>query len=235
MNRRVFVKRAGAAILPVAILGPRLLSVSAAVGAIAADHPMISPITSVIYDERYSDCRVFAEALVRGGAVPFALNGNSAKSINGDSASLWYGALWTHPACHGGRVAGFTTYSDFGVSQSCGRELDLKMIYEGRHDCRASATVRHRLRSIPDAHEKTGACFEENASWPRALAHTLCRISPADSHSIGASNAFSNRTAAWAETIARTSRSSDHPGYLMSWLLAPGIRSGQSIQVGLRS
>jgi hypothetical protein len=63
MNRRDFVKRAGAAILPVAILGPRLLSVSAAVGAIAAGHPMISPITCGSWRDRRRSSDDFADNL----------------------------------------------------------------------------------------------------------------------------------------------------------------------------
>jgi hypothetical protein len=238
MNRRDFVKRAGAAILPVAILGPRLSAAIVANGVRATDHSMMSPISAVIYDQRYSDCRTFAEAFVRGGAAPFSVNGSSANSINGDSASLWYGALRTHLACHGGQVAGFTTDSDFGVSQSCGKELNLKLVYEGAHDCRASAIVTHRLRSGADIREVATVFTEGKACWPQRLARIVCVVPRAGSRIFSSMNEFTDRVtrndvanrAKWAAAAVKMPRSSDHPGYLMSWLLAPEIRPSQSMQ-----
>jgi hypothetical protein len=209
VNRRDFVKSAGAVIVPVVILGPRL-------SAIAVARSMSASITAVIYDERYRDCRIFAEALSRQGATAFP--------ANGDSASLWYGALRAQLVRHGGQVAGLTTHSDFGVSQSCGRELDLKMLYQGAHDCRASSSLTHRLRGRVDQRILAAAFTGGNASWPRRLA----RILGPDSGSTASPNEFAAR-ATWEETTVTTSRSSDHPGYLMSWLLAPEIRLSQSI------
>jgi hypothetical protein len=213
VNRRNFVKGASAVIVPVVFLGPRL-------SAIAVARSMSASITAVIYDERYCDCSAFAEALRRQGATAFP--------ANGDSASLWYGALRAQLLRHGGRVAGFTTHSDLGVSQSCGRELQLKMLYQGAHDCRASSSLTHRLRGRVDQQIMAAAFTGGNASWPRRLARILCHIPGPDSGSTASPDDSADR-ATWEETSVTTSRSGDHPGYLTSWLLAPDIRLCQSI------
>ena len=139
MNRRDFLKGAGAAAivpaaLPDAIWGSGRNAAAATATSEPAASLIVPPIAAVIYDERYADCRLFADALIRQGAVAFP--------ANGDSAQLWYGSLRAHLAQHAGRVAGLTTYADFSVSQSCGRELSLATLYEGAHDARRSSTAR---------------------------------------------------------------------------------------------
>ncbi len=229
MNRRDFVKRTGAAIVPVALLGPRLSAWIAANAASASALRMAEPITSVIYDGRYRDCRLFADTLVRQGAIAFPLNGNFGQWVGADSASVWYGHLRAHLTRHGGRVAGLMTYSDSGVSQSCGRELHLKTVYEGAHDCRCSENLSHRLRSGAEAHEIAAAFVGGNARWPQYLACGLCDFSRSDLRGVASLNDFAcggaSNPVAWAEAFAKTSRSDDHPGYLTSWLLAPDVRS----------
>jgi TAT (twin-arginine translocation) pathway signal sequence len=199
MNRRDFLKGAGAAaIVPAAIRG--VLWGSGPVTATAS--PVIPPISAVVYDERYADCRIFADALVRHGAVAF--------EANADSAQLWYGLLRAHLAQHPGRVAGLTTYADFSVSQACGRELNLATLYEGAHDARRSRTkLTHRLRAVDDAREIADAMPSADAPWPESLANALCQLP-------------STRDAALRNVgTATTPRSPDHPGYLASWLLSP--------------
>jgi hypothetical protein len=179
MNRRTFLRSAGAAIasgtiapalLPAAMLDARALGPAAAPGEnLPSRHPLI---TVVIYDERYRDCRLFADALVARGAVAFA--------TRGDSAALWYGPLRAHfarcetAAAHLARnrahqaalIAGFTTEADRHVSLVCGRELALALLYEGAHDSRRPAAghspdrvtmVSHRLRAVSNEAEIAAA------------------------------------------------------------------------------
>jgi hypothetical protein len=191
MNRRTFLRSAGAAIasgtiapalLPAAMLdAPAPAYQAAALGENVA--PNASFISAVIFDERYRDCRLFADALVARGAVAFA--------TRSDSAALWYGPLRAHlaqykavvgdfarheplradfvgdktAAAHlgsnatrdAGIIAGFTTEADRHVSQVCGRELALALLYEGAHDSRGLAAghapdrvtkVAHRCRAV---------------------------------------------------------------------------------------
>jgi hypothetical protein len=204
MNRRDFLKGAGAAaIVPAAIPGAiwRTSAASANATSESAASPTFLPITAVVYDERYADCRLFADALILQGAVAFP--------ANGDSAQLWYGSLRAHLSRHPGRVAGLTTYADFSVSQGCGRELSLVTLYEGAHDARASrSALIHRIRVRGDESEIAAAFTNSALPWPETFANALCRL-PAPSASALRSIA-----------TATTPRSPNHPGYLASWLLA---------------
>jgi hypothetical protein len=208
MNRRDFLKGAGAAaIVPAAIPGAiwRTSPASANAASETASSPILPPITAVVYDERYADCTLFADALTRQGAVAFP--------ANGDSAQLWYGSLHAHLSRRPGRVAGLTTYADFSVSQGCGRELSLATLYEGAHDARASkSALTHRIRVRGDESEIAAAFTNSALPWPESLANALCHLpAPPDS---------ALRTIA----TATTPRSRNHPGYLASWLLDPGNR-----------
>jgi hypothetical protein len=205
MNRRDFLKGAGAAaIVPAAI--PGAIWRSSPATANAAPEPagwrILPPISAVVYDGRYVDCKLFADALIRQGAVAFP--------ANADSAQLWYGLLRTHLAQHAGRVAGLTSYADFSVSQACGRELSLATLYEGEHDARRSRTnLMHRLRVTGGDREIAAAFANAALPWAESLADALCRV-PA-THDSALRNV----------ATATTPRSRNHPGYLASWLLGP--------------
>jgi hypothetical protein len=159
-------------------------------------------ITAVVYDERYTDCALFAAALIRQGAVGFP--------TSGDSAQLWYGLLGAHLAQRPGRVAGLTTYADFSVSQACGRELNLAARYEGAHDGRRLKTnLKHRIGAAGDVSEICGAFSGADVLWPESVANALTRLP--ETRDLAIRNL----------ATATTPRSPDHPGYLASWLLAP--------------
>ena len=200
MNRRDFLKGAGAAIVPAALPGaiwtPAKAAPSAVASARVAQH--VAPIAAVVFDERYPDCRIFAETLSRRGAKAFA--------TNRDAVQLWYGPLRAYLAQHSGRVAGLTTYADFSVSQACGRELKLTQIHEGEHDARRSrAELTHRLRTVADDGQ-VAAAFG-GISWAARLADALGRL---PSPPVGPARLVT----------ASTPRSEGHPGYLNSWLLS---------------
>ena len=161
--------------------------------------PRISRIAAVVYDERYSDCRAFASVLVRRGATPFP--------VSGDCGRLWHGALRAHLLRNRGKVAGLTTDSDFVVSRAYGRELGLRLVYEGAHDSRGSSEVTHRLRRTAYQREIVANLGGDRASWAEMLAQSLLRL---PSHDSAASFG--------APALLKTPRSSDHPGYLTSWL-----------------
>ena len=197
VNRRDLLKRAGAAIIPAAILGPRL----AAMG--IPRQPGTSRIAAVVYDERYSDCRSFADILVRQGATAFA--------VNGDCGGLWHRTL-RDALARWGSVAGLTMDSDFVVSRACGREVSLGVAYEGAHDGRGSSYITHQLQSRAYQHEIAAALGSDHASWAEALAHSLVRAMARDGAAIFR-----------GPVSLQTPRSSGHPGYLTSWLLEKSV------------
>lgn len=208
MRRRDFLKNAGAAIVPAALpaalwgsASPALKDESTRVGAGAVVREYI-PITAVIYDERYADCRAFAEALERHGAKAFA--------TNQDAVQLWYGPLRTHLEKNPGRVAGLATYADFSSSVSCGRELAYVIRFEAHHDARRQhAIVSHHFQIHAGDREIAAAISTEN--WASQLAEALSRF---------AAPPFISKVEVARFATATSPRSSDHPGCLSSWLLA---------------
>ena len=78
---------------------------------------------TVIYDERYTDARAFADYLRTHGAATLP--------TRGDATRLWYGGARPRD---GGTIAGLTTWSDLVIARSRGRELGLRLVFEGRHD-----------------------------------------------------------------------------------------------------
>jgi hypothetical protein len=195
MKRREFLK--SVAVVPASLAAAHW---SAETVADAVQTPRISV---VLYDQRYTDCRTFADLLAREGAVAF--------SSGGDAVSVWYGALRRHVAHYGGCVAGMTADSDLAASRACGREVGLKLLYEGSHDCRTSHRLIHRLRGNGIEREVYAALLHDEAPWPFAIADALSRP-PLPTRVMNA--------IAGAPVIT-TPDSAGHPGYLTSWLLAP--------------
>jgi hypothetical protein len=188
------LKRAGAAIIPAAILGSRLPAMD------ISRRPGLLRIAAVVYNERYSDCRSFADILVRSGVTPFP--------VNGDCGRLWHSALREHLAQNRGGVAGLTTDSDSVVSRMCGRELGFGAAHEGAHDGRGSNDLTHRLQSSAYQHEIAAALRNDGASWAESLAQSLLRAPLHDG------------AATFRGPVSlKTPRSFDHPGYLTSWFL----------------
>ena len=196
MKRREFLK--GAAIVPATVAAAQWSAVAESFGA----RP--SRVTAAVYDERYADCRTFAETLAGQGAV-------TTFRTSGDAGRVWYGALRAHLARYGGSVAGMTTDCDLGVSRVCGRELGMRIAYEGSHDGRASDCLKHRLCGGGDANEVYAALLRDDAPWAESIARVLGRP-PLTERIIDA--------IARVPTVA-TAPSAGHPGYLTSWLLQP--------------
>lgn len=196
MDRRKFLRDAG-------VLTVSAAALAASATATSAFEPGRPPINAVLFDRRYSACREFAGALAREGAKAF--------DVQPDVAVLWYGPLRDHLAARGGCVAGLTTFADFAVSQSFGRDYQLSLRHEGAHDGRGSNIVTHRLRAAEILDGIAAALRTADSEWAEALAAALMR-----SKSIASDGR-------WRRSIAQTSGAGEHPGFLQSWLLVPMV------------
>jgi hypothetical protein len=190
MRRRDFLK--GVAVVPASVAAARWPRVSGT---------QTLRISAVVYDERYADCRMFADLLERQGATPFP--------TSGDAVSVWYGALRNHMVLYGGSLAGITTDSDLTASRECARELGLRLVYEGSHDCRALGRLIHRLRGKGVEEEVYAELLRDDKPWPKAIADTLGRKELA----VQVIQALAGTP------LVATHQSAGHPGYLTSWLL----------------
>lgn len=176
------------------------VAAGAAVGLIsvpaqAADGLQMSRLP-VVFDPRYSDARVFSQAFRNLGASVFA-----AGSV--DVVGLWRTQL---RAAHPRAIAGLTTHSDLEIVQACAAEIGLKLKCEIFHDCRGRSTVQHRIvrggsgrliRELGDA----------GAAWPAAVARAMSAPVASDLSQIRVPELHAPKAA-------------DHPGTLVSWLLA---------------
>ena len=150
----------------------------------------------VFFDGRYGDCRRFAAAF--GMCERF--------DTAHDVAHLWYSQLRDRARRETLRIAGLTTHSDLFILERCAAEAKLELRFETFHDCRGTSTITHSLgkgcgRSAAHALRLAGT------EWPTALAQVIAANLDHDSF-------------APLRLTTTAARAADHPGTLVSWLIA---------------
>lgn len=169
------------------------IAAAAATGIPAAYAATLLP-TVVFFDPRYSDSRRFAEPLVALGAAAISTEADLVLQWSTRFAS-------TQPL----RLAGLTTHSDRLIIEHCAHDARLRMRAEIFHDCRGATTVTHVLHQCGE--DLTLALGTSGTDWPVAVAHSLAY--PQES---------ARRSPVRLAT--RAARAADHPGTLVSWLIA---------------
>jgi hypothetical protein len=150
---------------------------------------------SVIFDPRYSDARAFSQTFHELGASTFAVGPV-------DVVALWRSQLL---ALRPRAIVGLTTHSDLELVRGCANEIGLKLQCEIFHDSRGRSTVEHRITRGGSAALIRGLAASGTA-WPAALASVM-----------------SEGSSEWASKPApllSAPKAADHPGTLVSWLLA---------------
>jgi hypothetical protein len=195
--RRDVVKATGALATVAAFMAP----LSKAFGKAPAAPAAPALIKAVLVDPRYADSRAFADTLAAQGARVF--------SVEDDLGHLWRGELGALYAAGGVRVAGLTQHSDLFLSLSLARETGAKAAcgFEGWHDCRGSATLRHSVEGGAGARGLAAELDAVGEDWATALA---ARVSGA---------AAAGRPTVVEASTAGGARSADHPGTLISWVI----------------
>jgi hypothetical protein len=180
-------------------------------GSLASTQHCAPAFDAVVFNERYSDARAFAQALAAAG-VP-------ALAMAGDAGALWHGALGKCMAGGYRRLAGVGTSMDLLILESLGRDAGLKVRFLAQHDCRGSRTLTH---SIAGENAAWASLADELAAldWPVRLAVALPRLA----EQACAGQAVSVATATGLRVATAVERSQDHPGMLFSWIL--GDRAG---------
>jgi hypothetical protein len=161
---------------------------------------------AVVFNERYSDARAFAQALAALGVPRLAMAG--------DAGTLWHGALGKGAAGGRRRLAGVGTSMDLLILESLGREAGLKLRFLAQHDSRGSRSLTHSIAGDNAAY--AGLAGELGKSdWAARLAAALPRLAD---HACGGA-AVSIATAAGLRVVTDVEHSQDHPGMLFSWIL----------------
>ena len=193
MNKREFLGSAGALGALTLVGGP--LAAPAELGAVSA-----VPLAAVIFDERYSDARNFAQALRGRGARPLA--------TQLDVSRLWTNELDALAGTTAGALAGFTPYSDLLLMADWGASRSLRVRYLGMHDSRASAVLRHRLRLMAGSDGRFQGLDWHQDGWAAMLARHL------------ADSAFEGPRKCSLSLTTRQRPGADFPGTLVSWVIA---------------
>ena len=145
---------------------------------------------AVVFNERYSDARLFAQTL---GAQGVAL-----MPIAGDAGTLWYAALREQVVRGRGCLVGMGTPMDLMILECLGREANLQMRLRAQHDARGRKTLTHSI----SGNDGPSLAVDLGASdWPARLATALPHV-------------------ARGVVTTQMERSADHPGMLISWVLA---------------
>lgn len=167
--------------------------------------PTRSSFDLVVFNDRYSDARAFAQALGERGVPTVAMAG--------DAGTLWHRTLAKSMTGERRRFAGIGTSMDLLIFESLGREAGLRMRCAAQHDCRGSRTLthvipaKHTYASHPTlTHELSGP------DWPVRLASLFTDVAQRDPVPVSAKNVAELRI------VTTTERSDDHPGVLFSWI-----------------
>jgi hypothetical protein len=199
MKKRDFLKAAGG--LTVAAVLP------APFQGPALAHTLGRKPTAAIYDGRYAEARDFAGAMKRLGSPAF--------DARKDPAVLWYDLAGRSIVnLEKSIIAGLTTGSDLLVFQELAKERGLALTYRGIHDGRSRQHLQHII-GLPEGRSRaTTALSRAGRRWPVMLADILN------------SGDLAVRSRVTESMRFQTPKSTDHPGCLVSWLLAPGWAKG---------
>lgn len=155
----------------------------------------------VVFNDRYADARRFAAALGTD-AIPTL-------PVSGDPATLWYGALSQLIADGKRRIAGMGTSMDLFILETLARDTGLRVRFRACHDCRGRRCLTHSFHTQSRDPPVARAVEFAGAGWPLALAASLSQ-----------SEVTANLPLNHSQLCTTVERSPDHPGMLVSWVLA---------------
>jgi hypothetical protein len=181
----------------------RFLKVSAATAAaISAAHwiALTKPPATVLFDSRYSDARLFGRASEQQGAM--------AMPVERNVVAQWFAVVAPRAVFRGARIAGLTVHSDLELLQACGAEVGLALRREAFHDSRARSTLNHRIATGADA-QGIQPLHQADMPWPIAMAGW--HMGSEESTPVGSLGTWFGQSPYAVD---------DHPGTLVSWLLA---------------
>jgi hypothetical protein len=161
-SRREFLQT-GAAVSAFAMNGlvARSAAATSAVAANAALH-------RAIYDDRYAECRLFAEAAARQGVASRAI-------ANGDVTDFWYrelDLLWRERPV---AIAGSTQFGPLFVLEQLARERGLRVAMRVEHRPRAEGTIAHVISAPGETIRFAEQLRSAGLEWPALMAAVACR------------------------------------------------------------
>ncbi|HXX45958.1 MAG TPA: hypothetical protein VEJ38_14610 [Candidatus Acidoferrales bacterium] len=162
------------------------------------------PLYKVVFDERFSASRAFAEEAERLG--------QSVHGIKGDMTDLWYHDLharWTEePAA----IAGLTAHGPIFCLERLAWDHRMRVVFRVDHRYRQDGSIEHAI-SGPSSMLRRATALSDEINWSSEMANLVARC-PATRSQTSQSN-----------VIGPTAKRTDDPEHLISWVIAPVHRA----------
>ncbi|HXX19909.1 MAG TPA: hypothetical protein VEJ46_10945 [Candidatus Acidoferrum sp.] len=162
--------------------------------------PMATPLYKIVFDERFSSSRAFAEEAERLGT--------SVHGITGDMTDLWYHDLYARWKKGPAAIAGLTAHGPIFCLERLAWDQRMRVIFRADHRYRADGSIEHAL-SGPATMLRQAAALSSEPDWANRMA-SLVTHCPANRSQSSQSN-----------VIGPTVKHADDPEHLISWVIAP--------------
>jgi len=162
--------------------------------------PAATPLYKVIFDERFSSSRAFAEEAERLG---FSIHG-----IKGDMTDVWYHDLYARWKEGPVAIAGLTAHGPIFCLERLAWDQRMRVVFRADHRYRADGSIEHAL-SGPSGMLRQAAALGDEINWSSEMASLVTRC-PAMRSQTSQSN-----------VIGPTVKHADDPEHLISWVIAP--------------
>lgn len=162
--------------------------------------PAATPLYKIVFDERFSSSRAFAEEAERLGV--------SVHGIKGDMTDLWYHDLYARWKEGPAAIAGLTAHGPIFCLERLAWDQRMRVVFRADHRYRADGSIEHAL-SGPASMLRQAAALGSETNWTSRIASLVTRC-PANRSLSSQSN-----------VIGPTVKHADDPEHLISWVIAP--------------
>jgi hypothetical protein len=166
--------------------------------------PNATPLYKVVFDERFSASRAFAEEAERLG--------QSVHGIKGDMTDLWYHDLharWTQGPV---AIAGLTAHGPIFCLERLAWDHRMRVVFRVDHRYRPDGSIEHAISGPPSMLRRAAALSDE-INWSSEMANLITRCP-----------AMRSQTSQ-CNVIGPTAKRTDDPEHLISWVIAPVHRA----------
>lgn len=213
-NRREFLHMGVAALsLPIAArsgVAPGIFAAGERSDEQRIEGPDAEPLYKILFDERFSACTAFADAIKRR-SLP-------AHAIRGDITEVWFGDLYYRWKQGPVAIAGMTAPGPIFCLEMLARDVGMRVAFRADHryiaERRASdGRIEHELSGPESVLRQASELEARGERWPGRVAEIVARF-PAE------------RDAASKASIAGSAaRGEDDPEHLVTWVIAPVRRA----------
>jgi hypothetical protein len=169
--------------------------------ALVETEPGATPLYKVIFDERFSSSRAFAEQVERLGA--------SVHGIKGDMTDVWYHDLYAEWKKGPAAIAGLTAHGPIFCLERLAWDQRMRVVFRADHRYRGDGSIEHALSGPAPMLRRATTALGSETDWTSQMASLVTRC-PQNRPQTSQSN-----------VIGPTVKHADDPEHLISWVIAP--------------